>query len=176
MLKSEETCIYDEFTPEQFRIMRSMMIDLVLATDMASHFKDMEHYKDRLHSPDFDCRRGSDKKITMNLLIHIADISNPTKPWKICLRWIDLLFVEFFNQGDIERQLGLPVSYLMDRSTTNIARAQGGFIDNLIAPAFLTLVQVIPKAQVCIDQMIANKAQWKQLEGEYDKILVAINN
>jgi len=33
----------------------------------------------------------------MNWMIHLADISNPTKPWKICYRWIDLLFVEFFN-------------------------------------------------------------------------------
>ena len=37
---------------------------------------------------------------TMGLLIHVADISNTAKPWKICYRWIEMLFNEFYAQGD----------------------------------------------------------------------------
>jgi len=44
----------------------------------------------------------------------LADISNGTKPWNLCAKWVDLLFIEFFNQGDQEKKLGLSVSYLMD--------------------------------------------------------------
>jgi len=33
----------------------------------------------------------------------------------------------------------------MDRMTTNIAKAQGGFIDGLIAPAFKILATILPK-------------------------------
>lgn len=33
---------------------------------------------------------------------------------------------EFFNQGDLEKKAGLPVSMLMDRNTTNIAKMQIG--------------------------------------------------
>lgn len=73
-----------------------MMIDQVLATDMAFHFKDLEHYKARVSSPDFDYSKGGDKKISLNMFVHLADISNTTKPWIINARWIDLLFVEFF--------------------------------------------------------------------------------
>jgi hypothetical protein len=51
---------------------------------------------------DFD-PSTSDKEIAMNFLIHMADISNTTKEWKACQKWIDLLFVEFFYQGDLER-------------------------------------------------------------------------
>lgn len=55
-----------------------------------------------MSSPDFDYSKGGDKKISLNMFVHLADISNTTKPWIINARWIDLLFVEFFAQGDRE--------------------------------------------------------------------------
>jgi hypothetical protein len=72
----------------------------------------------------------------LQTLFHLADISNPTKPWELCQKWTDLLFVEFFNQGDLERAQGYPISYLMDRTTVNIAKSQMGFIDVIITPAY----------------------------------------
>jgi len=166
MLKDPSTCIYDNFSLQDFKTLREDMINLVLATDMANHFKDMGEMSNNLNSMDFD-PSGSHKKAIMNWMIHLADISNPTKPWKICYKWIDLLFVEFFQQGDKEREQGLQISYLMDWHTTNIAKAQGGFIDNLIKPAFATLSQILPKVQVNLDHMQHNKEQWVLLEAPY---------
>jgi hypothetical protein len=37
-----------------------------------------------------------DKNFSMTFLVHMADISNTTKEWKACHKWIDLLFIEFF--------------------------------------------------------------------------------
>jgi len=59
----------------------------------------------------------------MNMSIHMADISNPSKKWSISFNWIEILFEEFFAQGDEERKLGLPISDLMDRTQINIAKA-----------------------------------------------------
>jgi hypothetical protein len=78
------------------------------------------------------------------------------------------LFVEFFHQGDKEKEKGLPVSFLMDRFTTNIAGAQSGFIDNFIRPAFELLSQILPETTSSIDQMEDNKKQWRALESDYD--------
>ena len=39
-------------------------------------------------------------------------------------------------QGDLERERDWPISYLMDRTTVNIAKAQVGFIDVIIYPAY----------------------------------------
>jgi len=61
--------------------------------------------------------------MTVKLFFHLADISNTVKSWQICKDWTDLLYVEFFAQGDLERKQGFPVSYLFDRNTTNIAKA-----------------------------------------------------
>lgn len=82
MLKSSETRIFENFTNEEFKIMRDNMIDLVLATDNVRHFSDLNYLTTRISSFDFD-PSGKDKKAITNYLIHLADISNPTKPWKL---------------------------------------------------------------------------------------------
>lgn len=47
----------------------------------------------------------------------MSDISNSAKPFDIARRWVDLLFQEFFLQGDLEREAGRNITYLMDRTT-----------------------------------------------------------
>ena len=44
---------------------------------------------------------------------------------------------EFFQQGDMERAQGLPLSPLMDRTTTAFAPSQINFIEFVVAPLFL---------------------------------------
>ncbi len=83
----------------------------------------------------------------MHNCFHLADISNPAKKFDIFKKWTDLLFVEFFAQGDQERSLGIPISYLMDKHTVNIAKSQVGFIDVIVMPAYEILAVVLPKLE-----------------------------
>lgn len=50
--------------------------------------------------------------------MHAADVSTQTRTFDVAVEWTHLLFDEFFNQGDIEKEKGLPVSFLCDRETT----------------------------------------------------------
>lgn len=169
MLKSKETWIYENFTNEQFKQYREFMIDLVLATDNVNHNAFIVELKKREASQDFD-PKVKDKKLVMSVIIHLADISNPTKPWRLWYKWIDLLFLEFFKQGDKERDRGLPISFLMDRATTNIAKAQGGFIDHFIKPAYDLLEFVMPNIALNMKFLQSNKQQWALLEESYNII------
>lgn len=79
------------------------MIGSVLATDMSKHFGELGKFKTRVGAEDYDPSKGGDKELTVHIMFHLADISNSSKPFETCQNWIDLLFVEFFNQGDLER-------------------------------------------------------------------------
>jgi hypothetical protein len=46
-----------------------------------------------------------------------------------------LLLEEFFRQGDMEQELGLPFSPLCDRKNTLVAESQIGFIDFIVEPS-----------------------------------------
>jgi hypothetical protein len=114
--------ILKNLNKEEYKRFRKMMIGCILETDMSKHFADQSKLKSRVTSWDFD-PAGNDKDITTHVMFHYADISNPTKRFDILRKWTDLLFIEFFNQGDLERDMGLTISYLMDRTTVNIAKS-----------------------------------------------------
>lgn len=80
----------------------------------------------------------------LNIFLHTSDISNPTKPWLVYQTWADLVMREFWAQGDEERKLNIPISFLCDRKTTKIPNAQIGFIDGIVLPLLTTFVSYFP--------------------------------
>ena len=72
----------------------------------------------------------------MNILIHAADVSPPTRKFDITRQWTYLLFDEFFDQGDREKIEELPVSMLCDRVTTSVSGCQPGFLNFIVIPLF----------------------------------------
>lgn len=76
----------------------------------------------------------------MEVGLHAADLSVPCRSdFKLVRKWTYLLFDEFFMQGDQELKQDLPVSFLCDRKTTNVAKSQGGFISFVVEPLFFQL-------------------------------------
>ena len=57
-------------------------------------------------------------------MIHCADLSNPTKPLELYRQWTDRIIQEFFEQGDLERDLGLDISPMCDRHTATVEKSQ----------------------------------------------------
>lgn len=39
-----------------------------------------------------------DKKFTMEIIVHTADISNPAKPWDLCQEWTVRIMAEYWEQ------------------------------------------------------------------------------
>ena len=60
--------------------------------------------------------------------LHCCDISQQTRKFPVAKKWTYLLFEEFFDQGDKEKEQMLPVSMLCDRNTVNVRDSQPGFI------------------------------------------------
>jgi len=67
---------------------------------------------------------------------------------------------EFFAQGDRERELGLPVSFLMDRGKPGASETQGGFFDFVVLPLFGELVRAVPAAEPVLLAVKENHHYW----------------
>lgn len=76
------------------------------------------------------------KQLVSNAILHACDISTSLRDFDVSAKWADLLFDEFFNQGDTEKSLNIEVSMLCDRETTKIAGGQTGFISFVVMPIF----------------------------------------
>lgn len=105
-------------------------------------------------------KEKSDKNMCLDSIIHASDISNPIKTWNPCFNWTNKVMEEFWNQGDEERKLGLPISYLCDKYTTNMAKSQGGFIDFVVKPLFDVIVVYLPDLATYIPNFLDNKNRW----------------
>jgi len=85
--------------------------------------------------------------VTLKFLLHAADISNPAKKNKLLVYWADRALAEFFDQGDREVELGIPISPLCDRRTVKRADSQIGFLKFVIRPTYALLGEILPRVK-----------------------------
>ncbi|XP_056155312.1 dual specificity calcium/calmodulin-dependent 3',5'-cyclic nucleotide phosphodiesterase 1C [Lampris incognitus] len=136
----DEMNILYNLSKDDWRELRALVIEMVLATDMSCHFQQIKAMKNFLQQPE-----AIDKPKALSLLLHTADISHPAKQWNLHHRWTTSLLEEFFRQGDKEADLGLPFSPLCDRKSTMVAQSQIGFIDFIVEPTFTVLTDMTEK-------------------------------
>ena len=173
LINSDNTYnIFDKVDSNIYKQFRKEMISCVLATDMTFHKDFVNFLKKKLE----DVKNGNDIKKEnnpsdyqkyMNLLIHSADISNPTKPFDIYFKWAKLVVNEFYNQGDKEKQLGMVCS--CDRNKVTIYQSQLGFINYIEIPFFSLFAEFFPKLKFYWEQLNINKNKLISMEEEEKK-------
>lgn len=153
------------FTPEQFNEFRSLVMNIILATDMARHGEYMaklKAYTDPAIKPE-DRKVGGkkvDKHLGMEILIKCADTSNVIKPFEVAKKWAMRISDEFFLQGDMERANGMDVTPTCDRNTQKRVPLQKGFIDFVIGPFYSAVGMLLPELAESFQQLQINRDAW----------------
>ena len=95
--------------------------------------------------------------------MHTADIANPAKPLKLCLLWTEMVMEEFFEQGDQEARLGMPISPFYDREKTSVAQCQMGFINVLVKPLYHEFCTLLgePALTEALGALQSNLKDWE---------------
>ena len=60
--------------------------------------------------------------------------------------------------------MNLPVSFLCDRDTTNVAKSQPGFCSFIVLPLFVQLAELMPNMKPALDNVKAAKTAWETYE------------
>ncbi|EAN76574.1 cAMP-specific phosphodiesterase [Trypanosoma brucei brucei TREU927] len=139
------------------------MIDCVLATDMAKHGSALEAFL--ASAADQSSDEAAFHRMTMEILLKAGDISNVTKPFDISRQWAMAVTEEFYRQGDMEKERGVEVLPMFDRSKNmELAKGQIGFIDFVAAPFFQKIVDAcLQGMQWTVDRIKSNRAQWERV-------------
>jgi len=123
---------------DEFKRFRFMIIELILATDLMRHYELVSAFNKKLndlgqrHNIDWFCE--SDRLLVMEIIIKLADVNGPMKGHQLHCQWTERIAQEFYEQGDEERALNLPVSLYMDRSDPRLPELQKSFINHLVGP------------------------------------------
>ena len=162
ILSNKKCNIFDGINNDLYKQMRKEMISCVLATDMSFHNQYVDFLKvqvndkkdEKIESKGNNQNNEENQKF-MNLLIHSADISNPTKLFNIYFEWAKLVVEEFWDQGDKEKNLHLKCS--CDREKVSIYQSQLGFINFIEIPYFSLFAELDPKLKFFYDNLLNNK-------------------
>ncbi|KAK0393048.1 hypothetical protein QR680_000032 [Steinernema hermaphroditum] len=168
-LLQESNCDFlSGFSKKQRQTFRKIVIDMVLATDMSKHMslladlKTMVEAKKVSGSHALELDKYNDRIQVLQSMIHLADLSNPTKPIELYRCWNERICEEYWRQGDREKDLGLEISPMCDRTNVTLEKSQVGFIDYIVHPIFETWADLVyPHAQNILDQLEENR-QWYQ--------------
>eukprot|EP00357_Protocruzia_adherens_P011262 CAMPEP_0115014074 /NCGR_PEP_ID=MMETSP0216-20121206/25826_1 /TAXON_ID=223996 /ORGANISM="Protocruzia adherens, Strain Boccale" /LENGTH=827 /DNA_ID=CAMNT_0002383673 /DNA_START=24 /DNA_END=2507 /DNA_ORIENTATION=- len=167
LLHHDSSNIFSGLNVETYNRVRAMIISMVLSTDMARHFSELNQFKARIQSQEFNMA-GKDRQMVMNILLHACDIGTPAKPFEVSARWTKRIYEEFFRQGDRERQQNLEVGPLMDRFSVNVAKSQAGFIDAIAYPLFKQISTILPNMDDFLINLEDNRDCWMDHVEEYD--------
>ncbi|XP_026873142.2 cAMP-specific 3',5'-cyclic phosphodiesterase 4D-like isoform X3 [Electrophorus electricus] len=168
-LLQEENCdIFQNLSKKQRLSLRKMVIDMVLATDMSKHMNFLADLKTMVETKKVTSLgvllldNYSDRIQVLQNMVHCADLSNPTKPLEIYRQWTDRIMVEYFTQGDRERDRGMEISPMCDKHTASVEKSQVGFIDYIVHPLWETWADLVhPDAQDILD-MLEDNREWYQ--------------
>lgn len=170
---SPDTNVFANVDKDTYKEMRKGIIAAILHTDMVKHNEMIKELSllyqmnsDALDSLKADGVVKSSAATTqtlMNALLHCADIGNPMKPWDLCYELAHLCLDEFFAQGDVEKERGIPVQVLNDREKVNRPNSQVGFIEFVICPMAESICNIFPQLDNLAHHLGINVQNWLQL-------------
>ena len=176
ILRKEENNILEKFSVQNYKTIRKRIISQILATDMAFHTEIISLIRSKIsiskNQERFIFLSGNDKtkfeeqQSLLNYLIHTADLAHNCKKFEISLTWVELLHEEFWDQGDKEKERGLPISFLCDRNNVDVPTSQIGFLKGFILSSFECLIEMFPKLQFVVDNAENNIKRWTELQKE----------
>jgi hypothetical protein len=135
VISKEDSNIFAALDKDEYKMIWTMMISLILSTDIAKHFPFLKEAGERLDKGPLDKSNAKDRYLMLDLILKCGDISNVSRPFDMANRWCDVLCEEFFRQGELEATHGMEyTSPLNDRAHLDKPKSQIGFYTFVCLP------------------------------------------
>ena len=167
VMAKEECNLFSELNASEFKNMWTLVIQLILITDMAKHFDFLKQVNATVDEGKLDTSDPAIRLMMMQGILKCGDISNVSRPFELADKWCDVLCEEFFRQGDLEMANGMEyTSPLNDREHLDKPKSQIGFYTFVCLPLYETVARMFPALQVNVEQVKSNLAVWKKATEE----------
>ena len=153
---------------DDYKYFRNAAIEMILATDLSVGYKyigKFNIYKEKGIKQWGN--KPEDVLILMQMCLKVSDVSHPSKEMKAHKAWSVMITEEFFFQGDLEKERGLPPSPLCDRvKNFDIPKSQTGFIDFVVSPTIKDIATMLNMTEI-LDNLKSNYMYWSKLHEEH---------
>jgi cAMP and cAMP-inhibited cGMP 3',5'-cyclic phosphodiesterase 10 len=165
ILQDQDCNIFAGLARKEYKAMMELMRKCILATDLARFFKNRKELENMMESGDLDIVYNSiHRDIVFGVVMTGCDVGSAAKPWDVHRQATDVIFKEFYAQGDQEKADGLTPIPMMDRDRHHeLPKHQVGFINHIVAACYETLLPVLPCVKSFLDGARSNLDRWSTL-------------
>jgi hypothetical protein len=174
VLQVEMCNFLSELAAPQRATFRNCVTHMILDTDLSKHVQTLTKFRQNFIVEEI-CEDGEPKKLEpaqrkelLSFALKCCDVAHSTKPFDLHVQWTLRVSAEFFQQGDAEKNLGLPFSPFCNRSTTKVAESQRGFFDFIVMPLFNAMSDYVSSIKMELEvfsQLEQNRGFWKSYDG-----------
>uniref|UniRef100_A0AAY4AY84 Phosphodiesterase n=1 Tax=Denticeps clupeoides TaxID=299321 RepID=A0AAY4AY84_9TELE len=166
VLNTEGCNIFEQFSRKDYQRMLDLMCDIILATDLAHHLRILGDIQ-KMVTEGYDFKKPQHHTLLLCLLMSSCDLSDQTKDWRNTCKVAELIYREFFSQGDSEKAMGNRPSDMMDRDRAYIPDLQISFMEHIVVPIFTVLKGLFPPLAVLHETISSSQSRWKRISQKY---------
>merc|ERR1719474_2668288 len=160
ILNTEGCNILENLTKEEYTQCLDMIRDMILATDLAHHLRMLPDVN-AMVSEGVSPNNPTHHYLTSCMIMTASDLSDQTKDWVNAKKIAELVYEEFFTQGDLEKAMGNKPVESMDREKAFIPKLQIQFLDHIVIPVYRTLSDLDSKAVEPHKSVVSNREHWR---------------
>jgi len=170
VLNTEGNNILENLSRERYEVILDLIQQIILATDLKRHF-DLRPTVEKLAAAgNYDKLNWEHRYLLLCTMITSTDLCAITKPWEISKKVAELIYEEFFQQGERERMFGKTPMAMMDREKAEIPKLQLDFIDFVAKPVYVLLYKLIGESSApLLNGINANRIHWENWHNEMKK-------
>ncbi|KAL0223417.1 hypothetical protein P9112_002807 [Eukaryota sp. TZLM1-RC] len=165
----EKSEILSSFSNDQKDYVIKGIKTCIMATDLSQHFsslQDAQSFAKTLTKP-WRTQSTKSRKLLMRLLIKLVDLDNQSKDPKLAISAAMRVTYELFDQGDKEKELGMPVPSSRDRTLSNVLQIQLDFISFFVEPLVSCLVKMFPFLKPIHSSLDSNSFMYSSLKEKF---------
>lgn len=161
ILSHPEIQLLKNLTIDEFKIVRETIIDSIISTDMKYHF---ELVKD-LENTELNFENKANEMLFCKMIIHVADLSNQLRNFKIAYYMCQGLRKEFISQVENEKKLNLSSQQHMEKleNDDDFYQCEIDFCSNIIKPLIKIFCKHFTYFKYILRNLKINMEKWKKL-------------
>ncbi|KAF6772316.1 hypothetical protein AHF37_09057 [Paragonimus kellicotti] len=162
ILNTSECNIFESLSADEYSQVLDLIRDIILATDLAHHLNVFSQQKQMI-ADGYEVNNQEHHCLLLALLMTAADLSDQTKDWRNTSAVAQMIYEEFFRQGDLEKASGQKPIDSMDRERACVPQLQVSFLDFVILPLYETFALLFPQSAEVVQSIRRNRSRWKYI-------------
>ncbi|KAL1501286.1 hypothetical protein ABEB36_006635 [Hypothenemus hampei] len=167
ILQQEGHNIFTKLSSNDYKQVLGYLKHCILATDLAMFFPNKARLMTIVEKGNFSWSSTDHRLLLQAISMTGADLSASAKPWDVQVKTVKVIFEEFYQQGDAEREAGRCPIPMMDRHQQDEQpSSQVGFLNGICLPCYKLLNTLIPDCHPLLDMCENNLKRWQKIDEE----------